>query len=81
MIIPKVLVRRLSSDPKRCPSCSGTGKDGRDKPCKACEGSGENSKVVWLEPMVEIHHSTQMTTSREEAAEKASLAAEDTKTS
>ena len=81
MIMAKVLVRRLSSDPKRCPNCSGTGKDGRDRPCKACEGSGDNSKVVWLEPMVEIHHSTDTATSYKEAAPEASLAAKDTKAS
>lgn len=52
MIMRQVLVRRLSSDPKRCPNCYGTGKDGCDKPCKACEGSGDNSKVDWVQPMV-----------------------------
>jgi len=45
MIVRQVLIRRLSSDPKRCPNCYGTGKDGCDKPCKACEGSGDNSKT------------------------------------
>ena len=52
MIVRRVVARRLSSDPKRCPSCYGTGKDGCDKPCKACEGSGDNSKVVWVQPIV-----------------------------
>jgi DnaJ-class molecular chaperone len=37
---PKV-ERRLSFDPKRCTTCNGTGKDGRDNPCKACNGKGE----------------------------------------
>lgn len=35
------VVRRLSTDPKRCPFCSGKGRDGRDQPCKACAGKGE----------------------------------------
>ncbi len=38
---PEIVQRRLSTDPKRCPVCKGTGKDGRDKPCKACGGTGD----------------------------------------
>ncbi len=33
--------RRLSSDPRRCPACAGTGKNGRDQTCSRCGGTGD----------------------------------------
>ena len=37
------IVRVPSTNLKQCPVCRGTGKDGRDSPCKACEATGEIS--------------------------------------
>ena len=38
--------RRLSTDPRRCPACRGTGKNGRDQACGTCGGSGTVSASV-----------------------------------
>lgn len=37
------IVRVPSSNLKQCPVCRGTGKDGRDRPCKTCEATGKIS--------------------------------------
>ncbi len=37
------IVRVPSTNLKQCPVCRGTGHDGRDRPCKACEATGEIS--------------------------------------
>lgn len=37
------IVRVPSSNLKQCPICRGTGKDGRDRPCKTCEATGKIS--------------------------------------
>ena len=55
MSLPSVrIVRRLSTDPRRCPVCSGKGRDGRDQPCKACEGKGEVLRAIMVDPIEQL---------------------------
>jgi len=55
------IVRRLSTDPSRCPACAGKGRDGRDQTCKACEGKGEILRAVLMDPMEPMQPVTELT--------------------